>query len=209
MAIASSTQPSLRARLLPRFPAQVLAGNGMTITKSGGTYIFETSATVSNIPLTALAPIPANTLIGRDVGTGSPTTLTVSNGLLFTGAGGIGLSPNQRARSVSVQMGPTLSTGFSRDIIVPLSCIINRVTMLADVVGNVQIDIFKGVYSAYPPTLSICGSNPPTINSSNKSQDSTLAGWGTSLTQGDVLRFKVNTVLTITEVSLTLEVTTI
>jgi|SRR5215475_4492636 len=40
MALFSSTQPSLRARLLPRFPAQVLAGNAMSITKSGGTYTF-------------------------------------------------------------------------------------------------------------------------------------------------------------------------
>lgn len=36
----SSTQPSLRARLLPRFPARVIAGTGMSITKSGGTYTF-------------------------------------------------------------------------------------------------------------------------------------------------------------------------
>jgi len=41
MAVFSSTQPSLRARVLPRFPAQVIAGNGITITKSGGVYTFE------------------------------------------------------------------------------------------------------------------------------------------------------------------------
>jgi len=41
MAVFSSTQPSLRARILPRFPAQVVAGNGITITKSGGVYTFE------------------------------------------------------------------------------------------------------------------------------------------------------------------------
>lgn len=41
MPLSSSTQPSLRARILPRFPAQVLAGNGITITKTGGTYTFE------------------------------------------------------------------------------------------------------------------------------------------------------------------------
>jgi hypothetical protein len=41
MALFSSTQPSLRARILPRFPAQVLAGNGITITKGNGIYTFE------------------------------------------------------------------------------------------------------------------------------------------------------------------------
>lgn len=49
MALFSSTQPSLRARILPKFPAQVLAGNGINITKSGGTYTFSTSEAGSEI----------------------------------------------------------------------------------------------------------------------------------------------------------------
>jgi len=41
MTIFSSTQPSIRARIIPKFPAQVVAGNGITITKSGLVYTFE------------------------------------------------------------------------------------------------------------------------------------------------------------------------
>ena len=40
MALFSSTQPSIRARVLARFPANVVGGNGITITKSGTTYTF-------------------------------------------------------------------------------------------------------------------------------------------------------------------------
>lgn len=47
MPMFSSTQPSIRARILPRFPARVLAGTGITITKSGGTYIFATTGVVT------------------------------------------------------------------------------------------------------------------------------------------------------------------
>lgn len=31
---------ALKARVLPRFPANVIAGNGISITKSGATYTF-------------------------------------------------------------------------------------------------------------------------------------------------------------------------
>jgi hypothetical protein len=31
---------AIKARVLPRFPANVIAGNGITITKSGATYTF-------------------------------------------------------------------------------------------------------------------------------------------------------------------------
>lgn len=47
MSVFSSTQPSLRARILPKFPANVLAGNGMIITKSGLTYTFAVNAEMS------------------------------------------------------------------------------------------------------------------------------------------------------------------
>ena len=36
----SSTQPSLRARVVTKFPAEVVAGDGVTITKSGREYTF-------------------------------------------------------------------------------------------------------------------------------------------------------------------------
>lgn len=51
MALFSSTQPSIRARVLARFPARVVAGDGITITKTGLTYTFETS----DVPVSTLA----------------------------------------------------------------------------------------------------------------------------------------------------------
>lgn len=51
-AVFSSTQPSLRARVLPRFPANVLAGSGMSIVKTNGlNYTFS----VSDVPVSELA----------------------------------------------------------------------------------------------------------------------------------------------------------
>lgn len=59
MSVFSSSQPSLRARLLPRFPANVLAGNGITITKSGLTYTFAVNAEVSFGKLTLASLVNA------------------------------------------------------------------------------------------------------------------------------------------------------
>jgi len=49
MSLFTSTQPSLRARILPKFPARVLAGTGITITRSNGTYTFALSSTISDV----------------------------------------------------------------------------------------------------------------------------------------------------------------
>jgi hypothetical protein len=38
MTIGSSTLPGVRARVLPRFPANVIAGTGISIVKTGATY---------------------------------------------------------------------------------------------------------------------------------------------------------------------------
>jgi hypothetical protein len=44
MSISSSSMPGVRARVLPRFPANVVAGNGISITRSGATYTFALSS---------------------------------------------------------------------------------------------------------------------------------------------------------------------
>ena len=40
MTIGSSNIPGVRARVLARFPANVIAGNGIVITKANATYTF-------------------------------------------------------------------------------------------------------------------------------------------------------------------------
>src|SRR5215471_7411737 len=139
MSIASSTQPSLRARILPRFPANVLAGNGITITKNGGTYVFAV-APYADIPLSALESMPPATVVARAVGSGPPAATAVSGGLGFTGAGDLTLTDNQRIRALPTmiyQNGSALTTGVKADLFVPFSGVITGVTLLADQSGSV------------------------------------------------------------------------
>ena len=92
---------------------------------------------------------------------------------------------------------------------VPFDCTINRATLVADQTGSIVIDIWKDTYANFPPVDadSITASAPPTLSSAVKSQDSTLTGWTTTITTGDILRFNVDSITTITRVTLSLKVT--
>lgn len=105
--------------------------------------------------------------------------------------------------------GSVITTGVKCDVEVPFDCTINRATLLADQSGSMVIDIWKDTYANYPPigTDSITASAKPTLSSATKSQDSTLTGWTTSVSAGDVLRFNVDSASTITRVTLSLKVT--
>jgi len=105
--------------------------------------------------------------------------------------------------------GSAITTGIKGVLEIPFACTINRVTLLADQSGSIVIDIWKQAYADYPPedANSITASAPPTLSSALKSQDSTLSGWTTTIAAGDCLMFNVDSVATITWVTLSLKVT--
>jgi hypothetical protein len=62
-------------------------------------------------------------------------------------------------------------------------------------------------YANYPPTVAdtITASAKPTLSSATKAEDSTLTGWSTSVTAGDVIGFKVDSATTVTRVLVEIE----
>jgi hypothetical protein len=92
---------------------------------------------------------------------------------------------------------------------IPFNCTINEWTLQANVSGSIVIDIWKDTYANFPPTVAdtITGSAKPTISASNKGNSSTLTGWTTTISAGDVLYFNVDSCSTITEATLTMKVT--
>jgi hypothetical protein len=203
----SSTQPSLRARVLTKFPARVIAGAGITITKSGGNFTFS----VSGVPLSSLSDQAPNTLLGRDTGTGPPVALSVGGGLGFSGAGGIQMNANQKlatARITLFQNGSVLTTGVKADYRFPFSCTIQKVTLLADQSGSIVVDLWKDTYANYPPTVAdtITAAALPTLSSAIKYEDATLTGWNKNIAAGDTLRVNINSVSTVTRVEILLDV---
>jgi len=95
------------------------------------------------------------------------------------------------------------------DVVVPFDCTITDVTLLADVSGDIVVDIWYDTYANYPPTDAdtITASAVPTLSTAIKSVDSTLTGWTTALTEGDVLRFNIDSAATVARVLLSLGVT--
>lgn len=108
--------------------------------------------------------------------------------------------------------GSAISTGVKGFISVPFACTIKKWRLLSTdasaTAGSIVIDIWKDTYANYPPTVAdtITAAAKPTLSAVNKNEDTTLTGWTTSISAGDILGFNVDSAATVTRVALTLEV---
>jgi hypothetical protein len=99
-----------------------------------------------------------------------------------------------------------ITTGVKGYIEVPFAHTITAVRLLADISGNIVIDIWKDTYANYPPVNadSITASAPPTLSGVIKSEDTTLTGWTTAGAAGSIYGFNVDSAATVTQVTLSL-----
>lgn len=103
--------------------------------------------------------------------------------------------------------GSPVLPGYAGDLSIPFACTIVESSLVADQTGSIVIGISKSSYSGFPGSLaSIVASAPPTLSSAQKSTDSTLTGWTTSVAANDVLRFSVTSASAVTSVTLSLKV---
>jgi hypothetical protein len=103
--------------------------------------------------------------------------------------------------------GSAITTGVKGYVECPYAGTITAATLVADQSGSIVIDVWKDTYANFPPVDadSITASAPPTLSSAQKSQDTTLTGWTTSVAAGDILGFNVDSITTVTRVTLTLK----
>lgn len=141
------------------------------------------------------------------------TERCADDGLTWESFSDAGTPPTPVVRIGSIELiidggASVITTGFKGYLEVPFACTIQAVTLLADVVGSIVVDIWKDTYLAYPPIAadSITASAKPTISSAQKSQNTVLTGWTTAVTAGDILGFNVDSVTTIKKVTLSLKV---
>lgn len=106
--------------------------------------------------------------------------------------------------------GAPITTGVKGDVHIPFACTIQEATLLADQTGSIVVDIWKDTYTAYPPTVadSITASAKPTLSSAIKSTNTTLTGWTTAIPADSTLRYNVDSVSTVTRVTVSLKVST-
>jgi len=104
--------------------------------------------------------------------------------------------------------GSVLTTGVKGYKSFPVAGTITGVRLLADQSGSIVIDIWKDTYANYPPTVAdtITAAAKPTISATNKAENLTLVGWTTGITAGDIFGFNIDSVATITRITLELTI---
>lgn len=110
--------------------------------------------------------------------------------------------------------GSVITTGTKGYLTCPFDATIVRAALYADQTGSIVMDVWKTTHALFDagvtaPTVanSITAAAQPTITAGTKSSDATLTGWTTSLLEDDILAFVVNSVSSITRVTLTLDLT--
>jgi len=169
-----------------------------------------------------------SSILQRDTRANQPAATAVLAGTVYcvsdednileqsTGAAWVAYSPTAPTggtRTIGITIdggGSTITTGEKGFIpACPFAGTITAATLIADQSGSIVIDVWKDTYANAPPddADSITASAPPTLSSAQKSQDTTLTGWTTSVSVGDVFGFNVDSATTVTRVTLVLSVT--
>ena len=104
--------------------------------------------------------------------------------------------------------GSTLTPGLKNYLSLPYNGYITGYVIIGDQSGSTSIDIWKDNYGSFPPTSgdSITGGNYPSLSSQQINQDTTLSGWTTNFSVGDIIAFNVLSASTITKINLTINV---
>ena|SRR3990167_8772935 len=92
------------------------------------------------------------------------------------------------------------ATGIQKYLSSPVTGTINRVRVLADQSGSIVFDIWKDTWANRPPTNadSITAAAKPTLSAAQFYEDTTLTGWTTAVTLGDLLGIEIESSATIT-----------
>lgn len=107
----------------------------------------------------------------------------------------------------------TTGTKWTTRAQIPYDGTIVSARLVADQAGDLVIDIWKTTYALFDGGAthpvdadSITASAPPTLSSGLKSEDTTLTGWNKTITAGDWLVCNIDSVATITNATLVLDI---
>ena len=107
--------------------------------------------------------------------------------------------------------GSAITTGIKGDVTLPFSGTIIGWYITADQAGSIVIDIWKDIFANFPPTAadSIAGTEKPTLSGTAANSDTNLTTWSSvTISSGDVIRFNVDSVATVTRVTLVIQART-
>lgn len=105
--------------------------------------------------------------------------------------------------------GAVLTIGTKAYATVPFSGTIVSWVIYADQIGSAQVDVWKTSYASYPPTVAdtITGTDQPKLVTAIKNTNLSLGAWtNTTVNAGDIFAFNVDSVSTITRLTLQLKI---
>lgn len=178
-----------------------------------------TSGTAANITASSnstLTTLSALSLPGAQVAgniSGNAANVTASSNSTLTTLSALSL-PASQVTNIAVGLvesfgisidggGSAISNGTYAVRSMPTAGVITSWVLLADVSGSITVDIKKSTFSGYNTTTSITAAAIPALSSVIKNQSSTLTGWTTSFSAGDVMQFVVSGASTVTKITLT------
>ena len=159
----------------------------------------------------------ANTGATGPTGVAGPTGNTGPTGAASSVTGPTGATGTGLVSDITFVIdggGATITTGVKGYLSIDFACTIQQAEMLADQSGSIVVDIWKCTYTQFDAgathpvdadSIADAGT-PPTISSTTKSQDSTLTNWTTTINDGDILAFNVDSVTTVQRVTVALKV---
>jgi Repeat of unknown function (DUF5907) len=177
-----------------------LTGTTLTAAGSGGDVVGPAASVDAEI---ALFDSTTGKLLKRLTGTG-----------FVRAASGVA-SVSKLKRTVGLIIGDgtnVISTGVQGFVSCPVAGTITKARLLSSdasvTSGSIVVDVWKDTYANYPPVVgdSITASAKPTISSTTKAEDSTLTGWTTSVSAGDVFGFNVDSVTSLKRVTVELTI---
>jgi len=151
---------------------------------------------------------PKITVKNISISTGDPiTNISGGSGVVLENGGRIeDIAGDYPTLGITVDGGGSeLTTGTKGYIVCTKAGIINRWDIIADQSGSIVMDVWKAANPSIPTNAnSITGTEKPTLTAAQIASDTSLTTWTTSVAVGDVFGFEIESVSTITRVTLTI-----